>query len=237
MNDLLNSVAIKSIIAALILFILTRIMGKKQISQLTFFDYVVGISIGSIAAAMSIEKNISWLEGIFSMIIWTAFPLTLSFITSKSINARRILEGTPTILIQNGKIVEKNLRKSKFTVNDLLEELRTKDVFNIEDVEFALLETNGKISILKKSYLQTVTNSDLGLPSVYQSLSANIIIDGKLMLQNISMLNINESWILNELKKQNISSIKDILLACYDTNGNLHIDLKNNDPKVFNVLL
>lgn len=99
-----------------------------------------------------------------------------------------------------------------------------------------MLETSGKISVLKKSNKQTVTNSDLELPSAYQGLCANIIVDGKLMTQNISMLKINESWILNELKKRNISSIKNILLACYDTNGNLYIDLKNNDPIVFNVL-
>ncbi len=236
MNDLLNSVVIKSIVAACVLFVLARIMGKKQISQITFFDYVVGISIGSIAAAISIDENISLGKGIFSMIIWTAFPLILSFIASKSMKARRLLDGTPTIVIQKGKIVERNLRRAKFTVNDLLEELRIKGVFNINDVEYALLETNGKISILKKADKQTVTNSDLELPSVYQGLCANVIIDGTLMRQNLYMLKIDESWILNELGKRNISSIKNILLACYDTNGNLHIDLKNNDPKVFNVL-
>lgn len=237
MNDLLNSLPIKNIFAVLTLFILTRILGKRQISQLTFFDYIVGISIGSIAAEMCIDENVSWFDGIVSMIIWTAFPLSLSFFAKKSINARKLLEGTPEILIQNGKIVEKNLNKSKFTINDLLEELRAKDVFNIEDVEFALLETNGKISVLKKSHLQTVTNSDLGLSVPYQGLCANVIIDGKLMLKNISMLDINEAWIFNELEKQNISSIEDVLFACYSTNGNLHIDLKKNDPKVLNVLL
>ncbi len=236
MYDFLNSVAIKSLVAALVLFILARIMGKKQISQLTFFDYVVGISIGSVAAAVSIEDNVTLKEGIISMIIWAAFPLILSFAASKSMIARRVLDGTPTILIQNGKIIEKNLYKVKFTVNDLLEELRVKDIFYIDDVEFALLETSGKISILKKSDKQTVTNSDLVLTSAYQGLCANVIIDGKFMKDNIAMLKIDEAWILSELKKRGIPSIKSILLATYDSNGNLHIDLKDNDPKVLNVL-
>lgn len=232
----LVSVVIKSIVALLALFIFARIMGKKQISQLTFFDYIVGISIGSIAAAVSVEKDIPLQNGLSSMVVWTAFPLILSFIASKSIKARRLLDGTPTILIQNGKIIEKNLRKTRFTVNDLLEELRIKDVFNVDDVEFALLETSGKMSVLKKSDKQTVTNSDLKLPGIYQGLCANIIVDGKFMKQNIAMLKINEAYILNELKEQNISSIKNILLAYYDSNGKLHVNLKNNDLKVLNIL-
>jgi uncharacterized membrane protein YcaP (DUF421 family) len=154
MNEILfdiGSIAIKSMVAAFVLFVLARIMGKKQISQLTFFDYVVGISIGSIAGSLSVERKISFIDGITSMLIWALVPLLFSYLSAKSMKARRLLDGTPTILIQNGKIIEKNLKKVKLTVNDLLEELRVKDAFNIADVEFALLETNGKVSVLKKS--------------------------------------------------------------------------------------
>ena len=232
----IGSISIKSIVAALVLFILTRIMGKKQISQLTFFDYVVGISIGSIAASLSVDQRISFIDGITSMMIWTLVPLVFSYLSAKSIKTRRLLDGTPTILIQNGKIIEKNLTKTKLTINDLLEELRVKDVFNIADVEFALLETNGKISVLKKSSNQTTANSDLKAPVDHQGLCANVIIDGKIMKNNLKLLEINEIWLLNELKKNNILSVKNVLLACYDTSGFLHIDIKNNDPQVFNVL-
>ena len=145
-------------------------MGKKQISQLTFFDYVVGISIGSIAASLSVDQRISFIDDITSMIIWTLVPLVFSYLSAKSIKTRRLLDGTPTILIQNGKIIEKNLTKTKLTINDLLEELRVKDVFNIADVKFALLETNGKISVLKKSSNQTVANSNLKTPVHHQGL-------------------------------------------------------------------
>ena len=232
----MGSIAIKSTAAVIVLFVLARIMGKKQISQLTFFDYTVGISIGSVAAELSVEKGVSLREGIFSMVIWTAFPLILSFIASKSMNARRLLDGTPTILIQNGKIIEKNLHKAKFTINDLLEELRIQGTFNINDVEFALLETSGKMSVLKKSSNQTVTVSDLNLKSDYQGLCANLIIDGKLMSQNIAQINKSEAWLQNELRKRNISSIADVLLASIDSNGNFYIDLKNRDPSIHNVL-
>ncbi len=228
-------VAIKSTVSVVTLFILARIMGKKQISQLTYFDYIVGISIGSIAAELSVQ-NVLLSEGIVSMIIWASFPLIFSYVAAKSMRVRRLLDGTPTILIQNGKIIEKNLHKAKFTINDLLEELRIQGAFNIDDVEFALLETSGKMSVLKKSKKQTVTISDLNLKENYQGLCANLIIDGKLMQQNIALLNKSEEWLTNELKKRNISSVADVLLACIDSNGDFHIDLKNQDPTIYNFL-
>lgn len=232
----LEFIAVKTTVAVVVLFIFARIMGKKQISQLTYFDYIVGISIGSVAAELSVEKGVSIPEGIVSMIIWAAFPLILSFIAAKSMRARRLLDGTPTILIQNGKIIEKNLQKVKFTVNDLLEELRIQGAFNIADVEFALLETGGKMSVLKKAKYQTATVSDLNLKETYQGLCANLIIDGKLMHQNIALLDKGEEWVISELKKRNISSVADVLLACVDSNGEFHIDLKNQNPIVYNVL-
>lgn len=146
----ITGIAVKRLVVAVVLFSLVRIMGKEQISQLTYFDYVVGISIGSIAAMLSLNRSISYVDGISSMMIWAAFPLVLSFIPSGSMRGRRLLDGTPTILIQDGKIIEKNLAKAKFTINDLLEELRIKDAFNIADVEFSLLETSGKVSVSKK---------------------------------------------------------------------------------------
>lgn len=232
----IGGVAVKSVVAAFVLFVLARLMGKKQIAHLTFFDYVVGISIGSIAGALSVEKNISWIDGITSMVIWSLFPLGFSFWAAHSMWARRLLDGTPTILIQNGKIVEKNLVKAKLTINDLLEELRIKDVFNIADVEFALLETNGRISVFKKQSKQPVTNSDLKIPVDYQGLCANIIIDGKIMRNNLSLINKDEQWLLKELKKINVVSVEEVLLACYDASGSLHIDRKNQDPSILNVL-
>lgn len=224
MEKALENIIARSLFSATVLFILTKAMGKKQISQLTLFDYVVGISIGSIAASISIDRRIVFSEGIISMVTWGIIPLLLSFISVHSIWGRRLLDGTPTILIQHGKIIEKNLRKAKLTINDLLEELRIKDVFNIADVEFALFETNGKISVLKQS------------DSKAQGLCANIIIDGKIMKNNLELINKNELWLMNELKKQSVFNVEEVLLACYDMNGCLNIDLKNQDPPIMNVL-
>ena len=143
------SVVVKSVVAAVVLFILARLMGKKQIAQLTFFEDIVGMSIGSVAAAMSVDRRISIHAGVVSMVIWAVFPIAFSYISMHSMVARRLLDGTPKVLIQDGKIIEKNLKRSKFTINDLLEELRIKDVFDIADVAFAILETSGKLSVLR----------------------------------------------------------------------------------------
>lgn len=229
------SIVVKTVIAAVTLFFLARLMGKKQISQLTFFDYTVGISIGSVAAAMSVDQRISIHAGIISMAIWALFPIIFSSISLHSMIARRLLDGTPKVLIQNGKIVEKNLRGVKFTVNDLLEELRIKDVFNIADVEFAVLETSGKLSVLKKVFTQPITPKDMNLPASGQGISANIVIDGKLMKENMAQMHLDEQWLIQELRKNNMNTIAEVLLASRDSKKVLHIDRKNDDPNDLNV--
>jgi len=184
-------IVLRSTVSVIILFILAKIMGKKQISQLTFFDYITGISIGSVAASLA-DESVSYFHGIVSLVIFAAFPIIVSFITIKSIKARRFLEDTPAILVQNGKIVEKNLKKSHYQINDLLEVLRVKGAFNVQDIEFAILEPNGEISVLKKSQKQPVTPSDINISTQYQGLQANLIIDGKIMRNNLKHVNLDE---------------------------------------------
>ena len=120
-------------------------------SQLTFFDYVVGISIGSIAAEYAIHSDVGAQKGITALVVFTLFSLAVSFICVRSYIGQKLLDGTPTILIENGRFIESGLKRTKLTVNDLLEECRQKDVFDIADIEFAILETSGKLSILLKS--------------------------------------------------------------------------------------
>ena len=221
--------AVKSAVAAVVLLVFARLMGKKQISQLTFFDYAAGISIGSVAAAVSVEKNVPLCDGIVSLAVWAAFPIVISLISMRSITARRIFEGRSAVLVQRGKIVEKSLRKARFTVNDLLEELRNKDIFSIAEVEFAILETNGRLSVMKKS--------GGNAPAPGRSVSANVIIDGKLMRQNMERFHIEGRWVEKELHRQNIRSPKDVLLAVYDGNGSLYVDRKHADPEDLNAFL
>ncbi len=232
-TDMLD-IILRSIISVLVLFVLTRIMGKKQIAQLTFFDYVAGISMGSIAAELAVDKTIPYSHGIISLVIYVAFPIIMSYWSLKSLRIREWLDGVPTVIIQNGKFIEKNLRKVRFHVNDVLEECRIKGVFSISDVEFAILETSGQVSIQLKSQKQPVTPEDLNLSTQYKGISAELIIDGVIMHEHLKLVNLNEQWLISELQKHNTSPDK-VLLATLDTNGKLNIDLKNHDPKPLKV--
>ena len=142
----IGNVLLRSIISIVVLFILTKLMGAKQISQLTFFDYAIGISIGSIAADIAADIESSYLDAVISMGIYAGVAIIISYITKKSMKARRLLTGTPTILIDKGHILKQNLSKSKFDINELLCECRVSGYFNIADLEYAIMEPNGRIS-------------------------------------------------------------------------------------------
>lgn len=228
-SDVIKTI-LQSSVGITVLFFLVKIMGKKHISRLTYFDYVVGISIGSLAANIILKDTSDFLLGIISMIVITCFPIILSYISMKSFSARKFFDGSPIIIIQNGKIIEKNLKRSKLNINDVLILLRIKNVFNITDVEFAILETNGKISIQLKANKQPTKPSDLNINVKYEGLCTNLIIDGNVINSNLNFINKDIGWLINELKKQNINSISEVLLASLDNTGNLHIDKKNNDP-------
>ncbi len=219
-----------------ILFFFTYLFGKKLVSQLNFFDFIVGITIGSIAASMVVDRTISYWDGIIGLVIWGLVPIIAAKIALNSIPARRIIDGVPTIIIQNGKVLEENLQQQKYHVNDLLEGLRQKGVFNIADVQSAVLETSGVISVQLKPDKQPLTPSDLNQAAAPAGISANLIIDGKILQEHLRLVNRDESWLKEELRKMNVEQISQILLASMDVNGNLYIDLKNDELETKDVL-
>ena len=235
LNDVLTTI-FKSTVSVVILFILTRIMGKKQLSQLTFFDYVVGISIGSIAAEFAVDSSINYVKGITGLIIYSLFPIILSLISLKNYKARKLLDGKPTILVSNGQIVEENLKKAKLTVNDILEECRLKNIFNLDDVEFAVFETSGKVSVELKSINQPLTPKDMNIQTAYKGLCINVIIDGKILDDHLQMIGKDRKWIQEELRKQNVLDFKEVLLGYIDSNNQLIVQKKNNS-KPANLLM
>ena len=228
MLDKILHTILQSLISVIVLFIFTRIMGKKQIAQLTFFDYVIGLSIGSVAGDFAIDPTIDYAKGITALVVYASFPIILSYISLKSYRARKLLDGKPTLLIQNGRIVEENLRKTKLNVNELLEECRMKDAFNIADIEFAILETNGKVSVLLKSENQPLTPRDMNIQMAYKGLCLNLVIDGEILDSNLSMISKDKIWLHEEIHKQNVLDIKTILLAYLDTNNQMNIQLKSS---------
>ncbi len=232
---LIYQTIIRSIISVSALFFLARLMGKKQIAQLNFFDYTVGISIGSIAAQGAIDPSISITDELVGLIIFTLFSLILTFVSTKSYTGRKVLDGMPIVLIENGKIIEQGLKKTKLTVNDLLEECRQKDVFNVSDIEFGILETSGKLSVLLKSTKRPLTPKDMNISVNQQGLCTNIIIDGKIIQNHLQLINQDEEWLNIELEKQQIENYSNVLLAYVDDKGTLNIIPKNVDTNITSV--
>lgn len=218
---------IKSIGSLFALFIFTNALGKKQINQLNMFDYVIGISIGNVVAEMTVNKEVIFLDGVIVMGIYSLISITISFITTKSILLRRIISGTPKTIIENGKIIEKELVKAKLDINELLEEARIDGYFDISEIEYAIMEANGKISFLPKSKYKPVTSNDLKLKTNYKGICTNVVIDGKIMNNNLKSINKDRKWLIRRLNNLNYKNIDKLLLVICDTNEKLTIFEKN----------
>lgn len=221
-------VIIRSVIAFFTLLILIRITGKQQMSELTFFDYVVGITIGSIAATLSVQVNQNTTATLAGMIIWGLLPILLAYLSLHSVWVRKVVEGEATIVIENGKILEKNLARIRLSIDDLLSGLRAKNVFNITDVEFALFEANGKLSIQLKSQRRPLTPADINLPTRYEGLPTTLIDDGKVLQDALQSLQLSQAWLRHQLGKEQINDFAIVALAQLDTGGNLYVDLKDD---------
>ncbi|QVY62118.1 YetF domain-containing protein [Cytobacillus gottheilii] len=218
-------ILLRSIAAFLILFFMTRIMGKKQISQLTFFDYCVGITIGSIAATMSVDQNVKALNGMLSLFIWGLFPILMAYFGMKSNAFANLTDGKPTILIQNGEIIEENMKKNLLNLSELMLLLREKSAFNVSDVEMAVLETNGELSVLLKSDKQSINAKMLNIPIKKEHGPHILILDGKIMEKSLIKLGYTDEWLLEEVQRQGASKFEDVFFAQLDSSGELYVDL------------
>ena len=218
-------ILIRSIVSFIILLILTRIMGKKQLSQLTLFDYVIGITIGSIAASMSVDANVQISNGIISLIIWGLFSIILGFIGMKSRSFLHLTDGKPTVLIKNGKIIDKSLKQNQLAIDELMMLLREKGTFKLEEVETAILETNGELSIMKKTQYDYVTPDMLGLKVKNEKAPILLVVDKHILTRNLQASGYSVDWLNQELKKKRINSIEDVFIAQVDSDGELFVDL------------
>ena len=226
----------RSLFSLLILFIVTKWIGKKQVSQLSLFDYVVGISIGNFAAEMTINMDAPYVHGIIAVAVFGLVAYFVSFITMKSIKLRRFFIGVPTILVQNGKLLEKNFQKTKYDINDFLEECRSNGYFDLSEIEYAIVEANGTLSVLPKAEYKPLTPKDMQLKVSKSSLCANVIIDGRIMEQNLTNMHKEISWLEKELKVRGYREPSPILLATLDESEKLVIYERNENVKSCNVL-
>jgi uncharacterized membrane protein YcaP (DUF421 family) len=205
------------------LFVLTKLMGNREMSQLSMFDYVSSIALGSIAGEMAVMSTDSILEPLVSMVIFAGISIFISYMTCKSINLRRFFEGQAILLYQKGQIFEKNLLKAKLDVDELLSVCRISGYFDLEDVHTVYLETNGTISVLPNVKNRPATPEDLNLNPTQELPLANVIIDGKVLKDNLKSTGKDEKWVEKQLKNKGID-LKEVILATYDsTSSSLNV--------------
>lgn len=218
-------VIVRSLIAFFTLIIFTRFLGKQQVSQLTFFEYVLGITIGSIAGTLSVDlSSRAWPHWV-GLSVWTFTVFMMQKISLKWPKASKYLTGKPAIVIMNGKILEENMANMRYNLTDLLEQLREKDVFDLNQVAFAVLENNGELSVLLKPEYQPVTRGDLHFPPQTTNLNVEIIIAGKLLPEKLKQVDKDEKWLIKELNKKGIKKYDEVFLAAYNpANSGLYID-------------
>ncbi len=220
---------ITSFISIITLFLLSKLMGNREMSQLSMFDYINSITIGSIAAELATTEFTDSLKPFIAMLVYAAVTIVLALVTDKSIVLRRILSGKAMILYDNGELYSKNLQKAKIDVNDFLAQCRIKGYFDLSNIQAIVLETNGKLSFLPISKQRPIMGNDLGINPAQDLLVANVIIDGKIMYDNLRHSGKNDKWLIEQLKTFDVKDISDVFLATCDLNNKLLVFKRHNE--------
>ncbi|MBX0354542.1 DUF421 domain-containing protein [Bacillus toyonensis] len=220
-------VILRSVFILIMLFAITKWLGKRQISQLSFFEYIAGMTIGDIAAQVSTGLDQKFFHGVFAILIFAAVPFFTGILSLKNKTARDFFEGKSTVLIKDGKILEDNLKKEKYTSDELLELLRGKNAFSVADVEFAVLEPSGELNVLLKKDRQPLTAKDVGLKLPNEKEPQTVIMDGNVLDEPLSSSGHNRAWLHSELEKLGVV-IENVFLGQVDSYGQLTIDIYND---------
>jgi len=220
-------VILRSVFILIILFAITKWLGKRQISQLSFFEYIAGMTIGDIAAQVSTGLDSKFFHGVFAILIFAVVPFLTGILSLKNKTARDFFQGKSTVLIKDGKILEDNLKKEKYTSDELLELLRGKDAFSVADVEFAVLEPSGELNVLLKKDRQPLTAKDIGLKVANEKEPQTVIMDGNVLDEPLSASGHNRAWLHSELEKLGVV-IENVFLGQVDSYGQLTIDIYND---------
>ncbi len=227
MNEILNTL-LRLLIGFSVLLFVTRLLGKKQLGQLTIFTYITGIALGNMAGDMIIHKDVPIIDGLIGLIGWMVLTFIVELISLKSSKARILLDGEPTIVIKKGKIMQDKLASQRLNIDDLTMMLRTNDVYSIKDVDYAILEPNGLLSILKKPELEQVTKKDMDvMPEGRINIPMELIVDGKVVTKNLKEAGLNEMWLTQQLQMQGITTYKEAFYAELQMDGSLFVERKS----------
>lgn len=215
--------ALRSVISYVLLMTAARLLGHKAISQITFFDFCVAITLGSVSANVGFGGDNSLHAAITVLVSYLVLGLVTGAITLKSMAFRKLVNSEPLILIRNNQIDERMMKKAKMTLQKLMGLLREKNAFNISEVKFAILESDGELSVLLNSNSSPVTPTDLQLQVPERGLTRDVVVDGQLLEENLQDVHLTVAWLLEAFKKQGIGDIKDVFFAAVDSSGGLYI--------------
>ena len=216
----LIKVILTSLLSAVSLFIIAKITGHKQMAQLDFFDYITGITIGSIGAELATELE-SPLKPLVAMIIYGLVAFSLSKLSQKFPKTRKYINGTPTIVMDNGKLYRKNMKKAKLELSEFMVMCRQEGYFDINDIQTAVFEYNGRLTILPKSEKSPLTPKDMNIVPQKAGICTEIIMDGYILHENLKRLGLDLAWLDKQLKNQNYNCADEIYLAICDINNKL----------------
>lgn len=218
-------VILTTLLSAAAIFITAKVMGHKQVGQLDFFDYITGITIGSIAAELATELEDPW-KPLISIIIYGIISVVLSIITNKFPKTRKYINGTPTIIMDNGKLYRDNMKKAKLDLSEFMVMCRQAGYFNLNDIQTAVFEYNGRLSILPVSNKRPANPSDMNLAPPKETISTEVIMDGRILEENLKRLGLDITWLEKQLKTQGYHDEKEIYLGLCDNNNKLSLFLE-----------
>ena len=218
MNPVLH-VVVYSISSFLFLFVVTKIMGKKQIAQLSFLDYVIGISLGSIAAEMATDPDRPYYHFFIAMAIYLVLDISLTLLARKGTLLKKVIRGRPLILVEQGKINYRNLMRSKLDINDLLSLCRAKGYFDLRAVSYVIFETSGEVSVLPAPEAVPARSVEVGGSPSAPALSKDVVVDGKLVQGALDQIGKTRDWLLSRLDAEDEEGLKAIALATYYEEG------------------
>ena len=217
--DFIN-IILTTFLSASALFVIAKILGHKQMSQLDFFDYITGITIGSIGAELATELEEPW-KPLIAMIVYGIITISLTLIANKLPKLRKYINGTPTIIMDNGKLYRKNMKKAKIDLSEFMVMCRQEGYFNLNDIQTAVFEYNGRLTVLPKSTKRPVNPLDINLVPSPEKISIEVIMEGRILTENLKRMGLNNEWLEKELKIQGFKNAKEIFLGICDGNKEL----------------
>ena len=215
-------VILTSFLSAVALFLIAKILGHKQMAQLDFFDYITGITIGSIAAEMATELEEPW-QPLIAMVVYGIITIVLSLLSNKLPRMRKFINGSPTVIMNGGKIYRKNMKKAKMDLSEFMVMCRQEGYFNLSDIQTAVFEYNGRLTVLPKATKRPVNPTDLNLVPPPEAINTEVIMDGRILDENLKRLGLDAEWLKKELACQGYKNTKEVFLGICDNNNQLTV--------------